>query len=123
MKRIIYYSVITFLSLHLLYACNKDGDMPNMQIEDCGVVNPIEDLEWLSLQKDNCSADFDCKTYFYSAVFNFKRVFYNQLDGSFCNPDFSVTLYNCDGQMVANYNEKTTFESEVTDIQFLHACE
>lgn len=123
MKRTIYYIVIIFLSLHLLYACNKNEEMPNMQIEDCAVENPIEDLEWLSLQKDNCSTDIDCKTYFYSAVFNFKRVFYNQLEGSFCSPNFSISLYNCDGLVVANYNEKTKFESEVTDIQFLHVCE
>jgi len=120
MKRLIYNTFIIFLSLHLLYACNKNGDMPNMQVEDCGVENPIESLDWLTIQKSNCFADIDCKTHFYSAVLNFKLVFYNQLEGSFCNPNFSVTLFNCDGQMVASYdeNEKPKFESEVTDIVY-----
>jgi len=108
-----------------LQACNKNGDMPNTEIETCGVDNPMEELSWLSLQKNNCSADVDCKTHFYSGVHNFKMVFYNQLEGALCNPNFSVTLTNCDGQQVTSYNdsEKAKFENEVTDIQFLYACE
>lgn len=125
MKIIAHYISIILLSLLLLQACNKNGDTPNMEVEDCGVENPIEDLAWLALQKENCFADIDCKTHFYSAVHNFKMVFYNQLEGALCNPNFSVTLFNCDGQMVENYSEseKTKFENEVTKIQFLEACE
>ena len=67
-----------------------------------------------------------CKIHFYSAVYNFKVVFYQQLEGTtLCNPNFGVKLLNCDGQEIISYaeNEKNIFENEVTDLKLIHICE
>jgi len=126
MKNILYYTSILFLGVLLLYACDKNKSMDDMEIESCGVQKPLEDLAWLALQKDGCFTDIDCQTHFYSAAYNFKQVFYQQLEGTtLCRPDFGVELFNCDGQQVKQFaeNEKGLFESQVSDIRLLHVCE
>lgn len=125
MKKIIYYTCVLILGIFILSACNKEP-MDPMEIEDCGVENPVDDLTWLAPQKDNCFTDIDCQTHFYSAVHNFKMVFYQQLEGTnLCKPNFSVELFNCEGQPIKKYaeNEKVLFENQVNDIKLLHVCE
>ncbi len=125
MKITAYYLSFIFISLILLQACDKKGETPQIEIEKCGVEKPMEELAWLATQKNGCFADANCKTHFYKAVHNFKEVFYNQLEGALCTPNFDITLFNCDGQLIKRYveNEKALFENEVTEIKFLEACE
>jgi len=125
MKKALYYLGVYILSISLLCSCGKDEGPDKMEVEQCGVSNPMVDLAWLSDQESNCFADIDCKSYFYTAVYDNKQIFYNELSGSFCDPIFNIILYNCDGQQVKQYgeNEKTQFNTEVTEVDLLAICE
>jgi len=115
--------LVVFAAILLVSSCKKDKE--DDTIEDCGVENPIEELTWLKQLKDNCFAEPDCKSHFYSAVFDKKTVFYTDVEGLFCQPKFSVELRDCNNGIVKSYGEgdESKFNSEVTDTNLMYVCE
>lgn len=114
------HALVVILSLSLLpVSCHK---------EDNSVVETyvsVKDREWYRNLMTPCDENAICKTSIVKALFNGDTVYYTTLSGPLCDPVFSATLLNSDGEVVKTYwySEVSAFNREVTFIETTYRCD
>lgn len=119
MKMII--GIISSLILSFLFvSCQKEI---HSSIEKTYI--KVEDKEWYRNLMIPCNENTVCKTSIVKALFSGDTVYYTTLSGALCDPVFSATLLNVDGQVVKTYwyTDISAFNKEVTFIQTTFRCD
>lgn len=88
------YITLLFLFIALLTSCSKEIPITTV----CGVDNPIEELDWLTMEVNNI--DESLREYFYisKAQYNDQTVFIFGNCCPFCNT--VVPVRNCSGELL-----------------------
>lgn len=115
--------VMVILSLYLLslsVSCRKEDNSPGNK-----TYVSVEDKEWYKNLMIPCDENAVCKTSIVKALFNADTVYYTTLSGPLCDPVFSATLLNSDGEVVKIYwySEVSAFNREVTFIETTYRCD
>jgi hypothetical protein len=112
MKRFLLVSI----SAICLLACEKEKK----------ISTNVEGQEWYKNLMIPCNENTICKTSIIKALYKKDTVYYTALVGALCDPVFTATLLNSNGEVVkvySGFSSKATFNEEVTYIETAYRCD
>lgn len=114
------YICLFFVVSQLLFGCEKNDDLT------CGHADPLSELEWLSEKKT--MVDESCSSVILSlfqAKYKRSTVFYTMITDPRVQAEFSVTLCNCDGEVVKVFGNSDLDEylDKVKESMIIYSCE
>lgn len=112
-----YYSVL--LVSILIISCNKETD-----ISDCGVEDPLEELEWLrNVKASYYFGSCDCQPSIYQAKYRGMTVFYFSINSFLCDGTGEFSLFNCEGEVIKEISRDHDFNKDpILEAKLLYTC-
>ena len=114
--------ICAFLAVMLLISCKKDQE--KNKITNCGVHDPLTELDWLAALKEPCEENAICSPAIFQGVYNGETIFYTFLQGALCDPAFYVALMDCNGDTLKEYywEDYDDFAQEVDSVETIYSC-
>ncbi len=125
-KNIIYRFCLIVIAVLVSYSCKEDQDKTTDMKPDtiCEVNNPLTQLNWLALLKEQLDGNCVCEQSIFQAKYQNQVVFYSEITDPVCDYIFNVSIFNCQGQVVKNYDydQFEEFNKEVIDRSKIYSC-
>ena len=112
----VFLFLILFISIN---SCEKENELP------CGLIDPLNELEWMEGLKQSVDESCDAvQLSLFQARYKRKTVFILQVTDPRVNTVFSVSLLNCEGELIKTFgpDDHEEFYRKVTEREVIYSC-